>query len=296
MSKRKWGESFLKSSIPLEYHTLLSLKSNNFNCSVHSEYQRFNKDGKLAWFENDIFATYNKYNNDTDFSFLIECKYHDLSRFWMFIPDLDEGFQYDSHVLTCGPYKILKDPNKKGAIQLALRGQYGLVISEDGIKQENSVYTAVQQLAYSYVPVSVSVMYGYNFHADEPWASIIIPMIVTNAKLFLLKNTIQSLDEIRDASTPNDISNEIEWLWLKKDYSFPMSDQNFEIIKKHKKEDPDFKKFPYDNDLLIELTSRPYWLIVANINFLDNVIKTLIKYFFSIETYEIKRFSSKKLK
>jgi len=296
MNNRKWGESFLKSGIPLEYQAFLIFKSNNCTCSFHSEYQRFNEDHKLTWFENDIFANYGKFNKDTDLNFIIECKYHDLSRFWMFIPYLDGGFQHDGGVLTCGPYRMLENPDKKGAIQLAKQAQYGLVISEDGIKQENSVYSAVQQLSYSYVPVSVSVMYGFDFQGDEPWASIILPVIVTNAKLFLLKNDLQSLDQIRDASKPIDIADEVEWLWLKKEYSFEMCDQNFEIIKNHKKTDPDFKKFPYDNDLLIDLASRPHWLAVANIIYLDKFIKEIIKYFLSIDTLEINHFKINNLK
>jgi hypothetical protein len=45
MSSQKWGESFLKSGLPLEHLTLLALKSIGWTCELHSEYLRVNREG-----------------------------------------------------------------------------------------------------------------------------------------------------------------------------------------------------------------------------------------------------------
>ena len=44
MSGQKWGESFLKSGLPLEHLTFLALKSIGWTCELHSEYLRVNRE------------------------------------------------------------------------------------------------------------------------------------------------------------------------------------------------------------------------------------------------------------
>ena len=45
MSGQKWGESFLKSGLPLEHLTLSALKSIGWTCELHSEYLRATREG-----------------------------------------------------------------------------------------------------------------------------------------------------------------------------------------------------------------------------------------------------------
>jgi hypothetical protein len=82
MSGQKWGESFLKSGLPLEHLTLLALKSIGWTCELHSEYLRVNREGQLKWFEHDVIV----FSPEGDLELLIECKYHDENRFWFFLP------------------------------------------------------------------------------------------------------------------------------------------------------------------------------------------------------------------
>jgi hypothetical protein len=117
MSGQKWGESFLKSGLPLEHLTLLALKSIGWTCELHSEYLRANREGQLKWFEHDVIA----YSPDGDLELLVECKYHDESRFWFFLPcetedhlaqygalSAGENLYVDSAVLHSAPYEVLE--------------------------------------------------------------------------------------------------------------------------------------------------------------------------------------------
>lgn len=102
MSKKKWGESFLKSGLPLEHLTIVTFRSLDWNCRPRVEYTRENRNGEKTWFEIDLEASSYETNKDTSLSFLVECKYHDLNRFWFFLPHDSErwAFNRKSHVLS----------------------------------------------------------------------------------------------------------------------------------------------------------------------------------------------------
>ena len=72
MSKGKWGESFLKSGLPLEHLTLVTFKSLGWHCRTHIEYSRLNREKEEAWFEFDLEASGPNGNNNTHLSFLAD--------------------------------------------------------------------------------------------------------------------------------------------------------------------------------------------------------------------------------
>ncbi len=85
MGNQKWGESFLKSGLPLEHLTLLALKSIGWECELHYEYYRLNREKQIRRFEHDVIS-YSPWSEKSNIRLLIECKYHDESRFWFFLP------------------------------------------------------------------------------------------------------------------------------------------------------------------------------------------------------------------
>jgi hypothetical protein len=99
---RKWGESFLKSGLPLEYLTAATLQASGWSTSFHFEYQRPNADGDVAWFEVDLSARRRKSNAATRLELPVECKYHDTDRFWFFHPLAVSEHTADSDVVTHG--------------------------------------------------------------------------------------------------------------------------------------------------------------------------------------------------
>src|SRR5215469_13683478 len=116
MATGKWGESFLKSGLPLEHLALVTLKSLGWDCDTHIEYKRYNREEELAWFELDLIATSHKGNKDTQLSLVVECKYHDLSRFWFFLPHESSRFVFNDRVLNCGPLQTLAEPRSRSIL------------------------------------------------------------------------------------------------------------------------------------------------------------------------------------
>jgi len=128
---KKWGESFLKSGLPLEHCAVVTLNSAGWACAPHQEYERQNREGKLAWFEIDLCA--HKSNNfESHIELLIECKYHDKSRFWFFLPWSSSDFMAEYHATEAGenlmansrvfnycPFEVLVEPDLDSALKLA---------------------------------------------------------------------------------------------------------------------------------------------------------------------------------
>lgn len=296
MSKKKWGESFLKSGLPLEHLTLVTFRSLGWFCDTHFEYERKNREGDNAWFELDLKAFYHKNNNDTDLSFLVECKYHDLSRFWFFLPHEKSRWHFDDRVLNIAPFQTLTKPNNSTFLSLAPTSSWGIVVSENGSKQKNAVFTAIQQLSNSFVPICMSTMFGYNLdfynvrdgYDFQPYSTALIPMIVTNAKIYRLKPSVTDLDVIRKASTQKEIADEIQWTWCYFDPSISQFDNNFDFIAKHEKKEAELiYRYPQAKTRMSDFADRPNWILVANIEHLESVLKIIAKTFMKLRTIKI---------
>ena len=296
MSKGKWGESFLKSGLPLEHLTLMTFRSLGWFCDTHIEYERKNREGDSAWFELDMKASYRTNNKNTELSFLVECKYHDLSRFWVFLPHEKSRWHFDDRVLNIGPLQTLAKPRSSTFLEFALTSSRGIVVAEDGSKQDNAVYTAIQQLANGFVPICMSTMFGYNIdfhnviegHDFQLHSTALIPMIVTNAKIYRLKPAVTDLDIIRKASSPKEIADEIPWTWCYFDPSGSQLSNNCVSIDKHEeKEKALIYRYPQVKNSLPEFADRPNWILVTNIISLQSVIKTISSNFMNLRTIKI---------
>jgi len=296
MSKGKWGESFLKSGLPLEHLTLMTFRSLGWFYDTHIEYERKNREGDNTWFELDLKASYHKNNKDTELTFLVECKYHDLSRFWFFLPHVKSCWHFDDRVLNIGPLQTLAKPRSSTFLELAPTSSWGIVVAENGSKQDNAVYTAIQQLANGFVPICMSTMFGYNIdfhnvvegHDFQPYSTALIPMIVTNAKIYRLKSTVTDLDIIRNASSPNEIAEEIPWTWCYFDPSMSQVDNNYVSIDKHEKKEKELiYRYPQIKNSLLKFADRPNWVLITNIINLRSVIETISNNFMKLRTVKI---------
>ncbi len=296
MSQGKWGESFLKSGLPLEHLTQVTFRTLQWVCDPQFEYSRLNRDGQQAWFELDLLALAPPVNRDTELAFLIECKYHDSSRYWFFLPHVRrDRWYFNDRALNCAPYQTLKRPRVGTMLDLAPVSSGGIVISEDGTKQDNAVHTALQQLVNGYVPVSLSRMFGYNVDfknvrtpQDElsftPWATALVPVVVTNARLYRLKQTIPNLETIRQAAKPSDIADELDWTWCYHDPPRSLCEQNVAAIEAHKKEEAELiYRFPAVIDRMYDFADRPNWIAVVNVKALSKVARAILKHFRALE-------------
>ena len=295
MNRGKWGESFLKSGLPLEHLTQVTFRSAGWSCSRQYEYARSDKEG--VWFEVDLVASSPNFNKDTGLEVLVECKYHDLSRHWFFLPHDSQGrWCFDDRVLNCGPYQTLRNPRSNTFLPLAPQSSGGIVVSEDGTKQDNAVHTAIEQVVNAFVPRCLSHMFQYNidFHnvitaEDElrfvPEATALIPMVVTNAKLYRLKPEITDLHVIRAAAEPKDIADEVPWTWCYHEAPSVLCHQNHAAIERHVVEQAELVyRFPHITDELYRFIDRPNWLAVVNISALSDTISTIEKQFVSLKS------------
>jgi hypothetical protein len=173
MSQKKWGESFLKSGLPLEHLTLTTLNALGWSCQPKWEYSRVNREFKLSYFEIDLIA-YAPYNRETNLILLTERKYHDEQRFWFFLPcsTIDHQAQYgamsagedlesDEYMLHYGPYIPLKRPKRHSLSKLAPLSMWGVTVSKSGERQDNAIRNALEQLAYAFVPFCLEEVYNF---------------------------------------------------------------------------------------------------------------------------------------
>jgi hypothetical protein len=290
MPGQKWGESFLKSGLPLEHLTLLTLKSIGWTCELHSEYRRANREGDLKWFEHDVIA-YSPSSQNGDLELLVECKYHDESRFWFFLPcetedhlaqygalSAGENLYVDGAVLHSAPYEVLKNPNAETFLGLAPQCVWGVTISRDGTRQSNTVEEATKQLVFGFVPFCLEHFYG--FHRSR--AVSVLPVIVTSAWLFRLRPEIRSLDKVRAAGAPDEIADNIGWLWCYQAPNGDLLDHNMSEIEAYKDRNRYAKRKVIAKQLLA-LWSSPHWIIVANIEALSDAVKAIYTHFSSLK-------------
>lgn len=298
MPGQKWGESFLKSGLPLEHLTLLALKSIGWTCELHYEYRRANREGQLGWFEHDVIA-YSPASDNGDLELLVECKYHDESRFWFFLPCETEDHlaQYgalsaganlwiDSAVMHSAPYEMLTEPKAESLLVLAPKSLWGVTVSKDGTRQPNAVDEATNQLGFGFVPFCLECFYG--FHCRR--AVSVLPVIVTSARLFRLRPNVASLDAIRDAASPDQIADELPWLWY---YHAPNGEllyHNLAAIEAYEKSNPHAQKKAVARQLQT-LWTFPHWIVVINVDAVARAVGEIYEHFLSLR----KDFSGDKL-
>lgn len=303
MSGSKWGESFLKSGLPLEHLTQVTMRSLDWYCQTPLQYSRLNREKQEVWFELDLYATAPKINKSTELAILVECKYHDLSRYWFFLPHQSSGrWEFDDRVLNCGPYQTLRKPRVNTLLPLAPMSTGGIVVSQDGTKQDNAVHTAVQQLVNGFLPCCLDQMFMYNIDFTNtvdpsyelqftPDVTALVPMIVTNATLYRLRSDVTDLDAIRNASAPIDVADEVPWTWYYHDTPVQMWDQNSNTIKIHKNRYRELVyRFPGVEDSLHQFVNRPNWIAVVNIKDLARVAARLFEHFLKLGTRDVATF------
>jgi hypothetical protein len=289
MSPQKWGESFLKSGLPLEHLTLTTLAALGWSCTPKWEYSRLNRDLKMSFFEIDLIAS--QYDNRVDrLTLLTECKYHDEQRFWFFLPcsTVDHQAQYgamsaghdlesDKYMLHYGPYIPLKHPKRHSLSKLAPLSVWGVTLSKSGDKQDNAIHNALEQLAYAFVPFCLDDVYSF----CSSQVTAVIPTVVTTAKLFTLKPDIRTLEHVRDANAPHEVANEVPWTWCYYASRGALLDHNtFEI--EHWQKKYEALRWRGLEDQLAYLWSGLHWVFIVNIHSLADAVTSLNRAFLAL--------------
>lgn len=301
MSAGKWGESFLKSGLPLEHLTYVTFRGMKWDCYPHFEYSRPNRENTEAWFEVDLFADCPFFNKGTQLSMLVECKYHDPSRYWFFLPHESTGrWRFDDRVLNCGPYQTLTKSRADTILRTAPLSSSAIVVAEDGTKQDNAAYTAIQQVVNGFIPCALSRAFMYNIDYTnvldpedeldfEPAVTSLVPVVVTNAALYRLKPQVTDLDLIRKASGPGEVADQIGWTWCYHDVPASLSEQNARAVTEHARQFPELvHRFPRVAEAMHDFVDRPNWVAVVNIRSLTDAVQAITDAFLAVSMREMK--------
>jgi hypothetical protein len=137
---------------------------------------------------------------------------------------------------------------------------WGVTVSNAGVREENSVQHALEQLSYAYVPFCLER--AYDFCHREPEA--IVPAVVTSAKLFRLKAEAHTIDSIRCARSPHEIADEVSWLWCYHPPTGALLDYNSKQIDLWREMPRRVASFAGLDERLAELWSGPRWFMIVN--------------------------------
>lgn len=277
---KKWGEAFLKSGLPLEHFTAVALKSAGWSVRSHFEYERENLNGKSSDFQIDLIAVRTRRKLSTGLELMVECKYHEESRFWFFHPLEPYRYQYNDRFLNTVPYLTLAEPRAETLLRAASVSYWGVVVSVSGEKQDNAIHTAVSQLAYAFMPyvqLHFAAAAALPRQARLSMNAAIVPVVVTNAKIYRLRPDVENLTMIRDATRPSDISVELPWTWCYQDESQALGRYNEGIMADIMRQHGGALQVPAVH--FGTLRSRPNWFAIANIQHLQPFLATLAHLF-----------------
>ncbi|SFN25002.1 hypothetical protein [Salegentibacter flavus] len=201
----KWKDFLLKSSLPLEYEVKQKLKDLGFWTEYDFSYLRNNENNVLTEFSYDIDAT--KEIGNHSFELMIECKFRDDSTNWLFLPekynDSDRGIGMNSFLNTNDFFYKYDYPDffkVLGFKETAKLCSKGIEINSTG-QNPKTITQAVSQLSFALIEKAISAFKKQIEHSELDGHFIYhhIPIIVTTANLYRLKNDI-SISDIRSST------------------------------------------------------------------------------------------------
>lgn len=288
MTTRKWGETFLKTGLPLEHLVITTFTGLGWDCEPRYEYLRQNRKGNNVWFEIDMVAS--SPETAEALNMLIECKYHDEQRYWFFLPCTTENHlaQYgalsaggdlesDAEVLHYAPYVPLRSKRRHSLISLAPKSVWGANISRAGTREENSVKEALDQLGFAFVPFCLDRLYSFCRFTPEA----IIPTIVTTARLFRLRPDIRNITTIRNSREPGEIAEELPWTWC---YYAPRGEllEHNNIQIEYWRETHKELKYNGLDTQLASLWSGPHWVMIVTIEAFEAAVTAIHRAFLKL--------------
>ncbi len=192
----------------------------------------------------------------------------------------------DSAVIHSAPYEMLAKPESETLLTLAPKSVWGVTVSRDGTRQPNAVEDATKQLSFGFVTFCLEAFYG--FHRSR--AVCLLPVITTSARLFRIRPEVHSLDRVRAAGAPNEVAEELNWLWYYHAPNGELLDHNMTEIDAYKEGNRYVQRRAVAEQLL-KLWSSPHWIAVVNIEAVAVAVKTIYRQFASLP----KDFSGDKL-
>jgi hypothetical protein len=212
---RRWKDYLLKSSLPLEHVVRKKLELAGFHGLGAFSYLRSNEHGNRAEFSVDLLGL-NLLKRKNRFwsalEVLIECKYNYPGVRWVFSPHAKTSFV----ILGCISYlddlttEHIKDHRELYRLDnKLLHCARGVELHSSGF-DSNSIERGLSQLRYA-LPNLVAMRCSdqvNTWHEEDLYIQFIVPILVTTAQLFVLKQQID-IDTVHSANDLAEIAEEV---------------------------------------------------------------------------------------
>jgi hypothetical protein len=164
------------------------------------------------------------------------------------------------------PYQMFQEPKQERLLKSASNSQWGVVVSESGQKQDNTIHTAIEQLSYAFIPYLDSRLSAVARVEPDARGSenvAIVPTVVTNARLFRLRPTVNDLATIREAAEPADVADEVPWTWCYRAGTSALARYNADLFRDMRKRYE--HAFPHLYRVQSDIVLRPMWFAVVSL-------------------------------
>lgn len=229
MSRKKWKDKLLSSSLPLEFDVAKILVSKGFSVVSDFTYAR-NDTGIVKDFSVDIeatayppFTTPNKV--DALLTLLVECKYRSPNVKWLFMPDPNIA-DFSPFTIGCTFRKIdeFSSYNIDGEKMYEFEKDFPICYKGTEIDfgnqsvHDNELKHGILQLQYALPRLfSNNVLVLLSSHAEDNIPFFFCPILLTTAELLLTEESA-SIDEFQKLSSIDEITTKVPCLLMFSDY------------------------------------------------------------------------------
>lgn len=208
--KTSYKKALLKSGLPFEYEVCKYLRKNGFIVDFEYPYIKDDENGTQKEFSYDLAASYSTIGHYLDFQ--IECKYKmEPDTIWCFLPN-ETAYMQDINS-TSFIHEVDAFSDKRDLLHhtsdfpsLAPICTKGVEIYSKDQANEKTIVQAAYQLSDSFTEKIIDDFYHeINLLLGTDTIFYQIPVIVTNANLYLLKTDITT-DEIKQSENIESIA------------------------------------------------------------------------------------------
>lgn len=222
-TSKKWKSRFLSSSVPLEFETARVLT--NLNISVSHDYS-FSRRESLDYkeFSCDLkglgyFPLGNNDQVDATIELLVECKYRDEGKGWIFLPELDlpefsnQTLGYAIRNITSFSRTTIKYGPIYDLEEIFSFSPKGVEINfNNGEVFDKDIRHGILQLKYALPYLIQDAILGNIYgHINDAKPRFIVPILVTNADLYLLNKEF-SIESLKKCNAIEEIASKVPYL------------------------------------------------------------------------------------
>ncbi len=223
----KWKKRFLSSSLPLEFEVARLLTCKKFMVTYDYSFLR-KAEVELKEFSVDIkgflhFPINNNNEIEASLSVLIECKYRDVGKKWLFLPDTNVEISHQvlgNGIRNLGLFSK-RNINASLIYNFERKIDFGLKGVELNISSgevvEKDIKHGINQLKYA-LPYLIKDSIEHNIwgHFNDIVPDFIIPILVTTADLYTLKKDFK-INDLKNIDSIEDIANKVPYLFAYSD-------------------------------------------------------------------------------